>query len=211
MTIEQRLQKLERSNTRLKRMLVGVFGLLIIGGLTGAAQWNKIVTAERFVLVDSSGNSRAELGLDATGNPNLTMFYKNQKLATKIGLEDDKSAQVWLLGPSSYSVAKLSTSRTGSFLNIGNMGSRATLQTQELSPPKLHLLGKDVGSAYLQNVSGEWYFEARGANQKLSRFTLGYPNRTGHLGVWEEGGYTYVGVRKAGGGVEILHAVKVAQ
>ncbi|HEY0307395.1 MAG TPA: hypothetical protein VGB94_04485 [Acidobacteriaceae bacterium] len=61
-TAEERLVRLEKSNKRLK---AGMFALLVLisaGVILGAASPSpKILSAERFVLVDAAGNERAEL------------------------------------------------------------------------------------------------------------------------------------------------------
>jgi hypothetical protein len=62
MSVEERVQRLEKSNRRLK---VGMLSLGIaatcIAVLGAAAPTPKAVTAEKFVLLDEAGNERAEL------------------------------------------------------------------------------------------------------------------------------------------------------
>jgi len=62
MSNEERLLRLERSNRRLKAGMavfgIAAFALAILGA---AAPTPKVLTAERFVLLDSSGRERAEL------------------------------------------------------------------------------------------------------------------------------------------------------
>ncbi len=45
-----------------------------------AASNNQTVEAEHFVLVNPSGQKRAELGFDAAGNPKLTFYDAHGKL-----------------------------------------------------------------------------------------------------------------------------------
>ena len=71
-----RLEKLETQNLRLKR--VG-FAILVLGGialLMGQAkpgQIAQLVEAERFVLRDANGKTRADLGFEE-GAPSLALF-----------------------------------------------------------------------------------------------------------------------------------------
>lgn len=78
-TIEQRLEKLERQNRRMK--LAGIGALVIAGAflLTGQASGPRIlpeVRANSFVLVDAQGKPRATLGMYAD-QPRLALSDTN--------------------------------------------------------------------------------------------------------------------------------------
>jgi hypothetical protein len=61
-TIEQRLEQLEQSNKRLKAVLLALGTVAIAGAILGATvPAPKVITGERFVLLDAAGNQRAEL------------------------------------------------------------------------------------------------------------------------------------------------------
>lgn len=65
----QRLSRLERSQRRWKLLASGLLGVLMILSLMGATNqkggdYAKVIRAQRFVLVDEDGQTRAELGVE---------------------------------------------------------------------------------------------------------------------------------------------------
>ncbi len=78
-----RIGRLETSVRRWRRMTFCIFGILGVLLLLGSQIRQAIVEAERFILVDGSGNRRAVLHsdaagpilgmVDARGNPRLTL------------------------------------------------------------------------------------------------------------------------------------------
>ena len=104
-TLARRLDRVERENRRLKKagvaILAGIAALVLMGHVVG----EKVVAAERFVLLDSSGQPRAVLAVAKGGSglylydnkgklraglvggtadeTGLTLYHKNGKLAWK--------------------------------------------------------------------------------------------------------------------------------
>ncbi len=103
--MEERLNRLERENRRLKRAGGVVLGVIAALLLMGHVVGEKVVEAERFVLLDSSGQPRAVLAVAKGGSglylydnkgklraglvggtadeTGLTLYHKNGKLAWK--------------------------------------------------------------------------------------------------------------------------------
>jgi hypothetical protein len=77
--MEERLDRLERENRRLKR--AGVVVLALIGAvvLMGHVVGEKVIEAERFVLLDSSGQPRAVLAVAKSGS-GLYLYDEKGKL-----------------------------------------------------------------------------------------------------------------------------------
>lgn len=81
--LSERLDKLEKSNRKLKTGLVCLSALLVMGLLMGAAAAKKIVEAERFVFRDTAGKER--LTLDSTpAGPTATLMDINGKPSFKV-------------------------------------------------------------------------------------------------------------------------------
>jgi hypothetical protein len=97
-SLEFRLDRLERSNNRLRWLLLGVpLVILIMGAQAQQSVWKgKTVTAEEFVLTDSDGkykeqNVRIRLSADPDGR-GPALFLVNAKHKVVATLRTDKSA-----------------------------------------------------------------------------------------------------------------------
>ncbi len=101
MELETRVQRLEVQNTRLKMVLaiitLAVFGVVALAGLrfielrheTRQPEGPSFVHAERFILLDSTGNQRAVLGV---GTNDETMFELSDSVGTpRLRLDVPKS------------------------------------------------------------------------------------------------------------------------
>lgn len=73
-SVLSRLEKVERENSRLKRIGLGV--LLVIGAalLMGQTRSNRIIEAEGFVLKDANGRTRGKLSMELSDRPSLTLL-----------------------------------------------------------------------------------------------------------------------------------------
>lgn len=109
MTIEQRLERLENQNRRLRWALTGIVGLAVIGGVFGltyerdetatarrAGAMPTVVQAGRFEVVDSNGKIIAAIGMNAdkTGG----VVYTNNRrgaLVAQMGVADDERGVLW--------------------------------------------------------------------------------------------------------------------
>ena len=70
MTNETRIESLEQQIRTLKRMLFGVFGLFVVGGLLAATNLQKmpdVIQARSFEAVDDKGHAYAVITNDASG------------------------------------------------------------------------------------------------------------------------------------------------
>ena len=64
MTTDTRIESLETQVRTLKRMLFGVFGLFLVGGLLAAASMQSVpdvVKAKKFIVVDAKGDAATVL------------------------------------------------------------------------------------------------------------------------------------------------------
>ncbi len=90
--MEERLNRLERENRRLKRAGGVVLGVIAVLLLMGHVVGEKVVEAERFVLLDSSGQPRAVLAV-AEGGSGLYLYDNTGKLrAGLVGGSADETA-----------------------------------------------------------------------------------------------------------------------
>jgi hypothetical protein len=109
MTIEQRLERVESQNRRLKWALTAIVGIAVVGGIMGfrseredsvvgerAKAVPTVVQAGRFEVVDLNGKVVAVMGMnrDRTGG---VVFTNNQHgvLVAQMGAADDERGVVW--------------------------------------------------------------------------------------------------------------------
>lgn len=86
--ISGRIERLERSNRRLKSALVVISVVLSMGILMGAAAARKVIEGERFVFRDAAGKER--LTLDSTpAGPTATLMDINGKPSFKVVINKD--------------------------------------------------------------------------------------------------------------------------
>jgi hypothetical protein len=73
-SILERLERVERQNRTLRRSGLAILGLIL--GLLAMAQGRRLRTieAERFVLKDQAGRTRAEVKMQPSGEPSLESF-----------------------------------------------------------------------------------------------------------------------------------------
>lgn len=77
MTPEERIEKLERANQKLHRLVSWMIILIasaVIVGASGKAPIPDVIQAKQFVLVDQKGNVRGSMGLDGDGKAYLALF-----------------------------------------------------------------------------------------------------------------------------------------
>lgn len=121
-SVDQRLDRLEWENRRLKRvgvvLLVGLSALPLMGQISpskgarviqaeqfvaldkeGHAR-AKVVEAERFVVVDKDGHTRAYLGDLPDSSPIFALTTKTGKPRVSLSVEADESVRLELLDPS---------------------------------------------------------------------------------------------------------------
>ena len=143
MTIEDRLENMERELGRVKRRNRWLLGtmLLLVGGLVAAGAFKttvnsaqaqgagavKEVRAKRIVLEDENGQERAILGL-IEDNPALKLFDKNGKTRAALSLFEDEP-RLALRDENGKERVGLSVDKDGPFLSLSdeNGKSRAWL------------------------------------------------------------------------------------
>ncbi len=95
-TLARRLDRVERENRRLKKagvaILAGIAALVLMGYVVG----EKVVEAERFVLIDSSGDTRAVLAV-AEGGSGLYLYDKKGKMRAGLvgGVADETGLSLY--------------------------------------------------------------------------------------------------------------------
>lgn len=98
-TLVQRLERVERENHLWKRtgafVLAGIAGVLLLGQ-AAPTKGPKQITAERFVLLDASGNPRATLGMGLRETVRLALTDKNGNTRVMLGTGpiDDREARL---------------------------------------------------------------------------------------------------------------------
>ena len=92
MTIEQRLEKLERQNRMFKIIIVAIsLGCAAIAAAGGSAGEDKVIMAREFRLIDSQGKTRGLFSLEAGGSPVIALFDAKGKNRGSFGLLADGS------------------------------------------------------------------------------------------------------------------------
>lgn len=94
-----RLERLERQNRMLRRSGLAVLGLAGVAALMSASTMCKTVTAERFLVQDSSSRTRAVLtAYETGGQPKLSLLDEQGAEALSFGVGDDGRAFLELPG-----------------------------------------------------------------------------------------------------------------
>jgi hypothetical protein len=137
-SLEFRLDRLERSNNRLRWLLLGVpLVILIMGAQAQQSVWKgKTVTAEEFVLTDSDGKYRAGLKLE-NGDANLVLTDKEQNVRIRLSADPDGRGPALFLVNAKHKVV-------------------ATLRTDKSADGK----GLDGGKLYLLDEDEKVFFSA---------------------------------------------------
>ena len=95
MNTDQRLQRLESQNAKMKAAVAGMAVVLAVVLLVGAGQEKdqpkvlEEVRAKRFVLVDKQGKRRGMMSCDQSG-VRLGLMYSNGREALRITVREDK-------------------------------------------------------------------------------------------------------------------------
>ncbi len=79
-TLARRVERVEGENRRLKRVGAVILAVMLALVLMGHVAGEKVVEAERFVLLDSSGQPRAVLAV-AKGGSGLYLYDKKESCA----------------------------------------------------------------------------------------------------------------------------------
>ena len=161
-TLEERMERLERENRRLKVGMLAV--VAVVAGLVCIAATEpvaKVVRAERFEVVDAEGRVRAGLGLPAPpaaanlprapyavdalavldGSPGLTLRDEKGKTRAGLMVSDDGSPSLMLLDETGKARAMLVVDHDGVGIALGGERGkqRALLGVSSDSGPVLQL------------------------------------------------------------------------
>jgi hypothetical protein len=116
MTIEQRIERLETQNRRLKWALTAIAGLAVIGGVVGFKEAEQasitldrpaavptVVQAGRFEVVDTNGKVVAFMGMNGPRTGGV-VFTNNERgaLVAQMGAADDGRGVVWTYDREGY-------------------------------------------------------------------------------------------------------------
>lgn len=145
MNIEQRLQRLEIENRRLKRIgfvLVLVPAMAVLMG-QAAPDKEKAVRANRFVLTDSEGNERGVFEVKKNGQPALNFFDTNGNKRIQLYVGDETATALHFIDANGLPRLELARAKGGPVLNfIGeDHALRASLSAGEET--KLDLYNSD--------------------------------------------------------------------
>lgn len=137
MDLQTRLERLERASCRWQTATLLLAVLLGLGLFLGQARPEpREVKAERFVLVDDQGNSRATLAME-NGGPSLVLTDSRGKGAIRLQVPKvpDKGA-IYLSDAQESADMELAMTQSGPVLHLGDRtGNRVRLATNELNAP----------------------------------------------------------------------------
>jgi hypothetical protein len=150
-SIEERLERLEKQNRWLKVLLLAVIVLagggvmlsVVSGVRAQAPQWRRTVEAEKFVLRDSNGKTRATLRVVLPDGPRLDLYDANGK--PRVVLATPPSAGLLLTDASGMPLT----------VRVGSTGEGPGLFLFDANGnPRATLLDSDGPSLILQDAGG---------------------------------------------------------
>jgi hypothetical protein len=95
LTLARRVEQLERTQRRWRRLATGAALGLVAVGLMGQKPAPRVVEAERFVLRDAAGRARAELVVD--GEQSVALRFKDADSMPRLSLGTENGAAVLVL------------------------------------------------------------------------------------------------------------------
>ncbi|MFQ5929667.1 MAG: hypothetical protein ACE5MK_08200 [Acidobacteriota bacterium] len=155
--MEERLNRLERENRRLKEAGALTLAAIAVVVIMGQAMPSKVVEAEKFVvrdasgkvhaalgtvnkravslaLIDKNGNPRVVLGVLSDGSPSLSFYDKDMNRRAVLGLRADDSPDLALLDRDRKLRARLSLNDEGSatlvFIDSGGKIGASLIRTR---------------------------------------------------------------------------------
>ena len=120
----RRLNRLERQNRALRYLFLLIF--LIIAGvvLMGQSQTNETMQAQRFILTDADGNTRAMLSTNEQGGANLVLVDANGKQRVNLGMTLSETLLSMLDSDAKVRTMLGTDNAHGTFLSINNANGR---------------------------------------------------------------------------------------
>ena len=122
MTIDERIEKMERQLVRVRWVNRGLIACIVLSLLVGlpflmAGSGVKEIRANRFILEDENGKTRAELSLKKDG-PNLSLSDENGKPRAGLTVDKDGRPGLLLLDDNGKCLAILSVAMDGPWLAL---------------------------------------------------------------------------------------------
>ncbi len=138
MNTEERLEKLERKLAELAGAKRRGRAVILFGARNDTVQ--KAICAERFELVDFTGNTRAILGLDRSGQPGLDLCDPNGTTRARLEMDADGAPMLRLADPDG---------RTRVALGLNDFGQPELRLTDQNSKTRVSLVLNDFGEPML--------------------------------------------------------------
>lgn len=173
MSIEQRLQRLETENRRLKRaglvlLLFPALFVLMGQATPDKAQDENVLRASRFVLTDADGHERGVFGLRTDGQPYLKFLDPNGKTRIQLYVAE-KSSALHFFDADGVPRIELARAEGGPILNFIGEDSASRVALSAGEETKLELWNSDNGHhrPILSMKEGEHIFYDVGGTKKL--------------------------------------------
>jgi hypothetical protein len=208
-TLVKRLERIERrQRVTVAAWVLSVVTLAVLGvGVQRAASQDSVIRAQRFVLVDDSGKTRAILGLDNTGSSGLWLKDVSGTDRVQIGYGGESNLPgLWIYDASRKTVARLGVDDNGGLLRIYDKGAqnRISLGMDGDNYPGLWLkdssetIRESLGFSVESHAPSLWIYDA----SKKNRVQLGMTGK-GTTALWlsdeAETTRAWIGVDPSGG------------
>ncbi len=129
-TLTQRLDRLERENRRLKIagavLLLALAAVGVMGQVLPKAV-PKVVEAERFVLRDTRGRTRATLDAEGSGTLALSLYDQNGKIRASLAVEADGTPRLDLVDQNGKQRVALNVVKDASALVLADQNGKGRI------------------------------------------------------------------------------------
>jgi hypothetical protein len=159
MTLEDRIERLERGNRRWRALACGLAAVLVVIILLGSeAGEDNVVVATEFRLVDGDGVVRAKLGLTETGGPGLSLLDQRGKVRAQFAVvesgmagpgDDGVASTLWLSGATIDPAVMLVAGSNVRMLQVNDLQgcARAQIKVGQYGAPVLTRASLDLMDA----------------------------------------------------------------
>jgi hypothetical protein len=158
--LEQRMQRLERDNLRLKRLVVSAVVIVATAAMVGARSYccnYSSIQAQKFVLVDNCGTRRAELAMEA-GQPHLKMYAEDGTSAViQMGITAQQNTRLLMLGKGGFGVMGIGVTPDQQNLELGG-NARIRLDHSTANGPRLQLGYTSQAQIEIGKLNSDWIF-----------------------------------------------------
>ena len=154
MTIEERLEKMEKKLRRSNMLLVGVVLLAVLAITLGAASHKQVIAASAFNLVDENGKIRAALGM-RNEVPGVRLFDENGRTRASLAA-DNNGASLALIDENNNPRACLVVFKDGPGLMLFDVDKklRAILGRTRIAKPNGEAISFPESSVLLFGADG---------------------------------------------------------